>query len=83
VATGAATGMASPTICSAFAAVPAGAHSTTWNACHQRFNDWLSGFRGVASRYLPNYLGWRWARDGSPVSSAEQLLSTAIGAINR
>ena len=58
-------------------------HVQNVNAYHQRFKDWLSGFRGVASRYLPNYLGWRWALDGGRVSSPEQLLTIAIGVINR
>jgi len=34
----------------------------------------------VASRYLPNYLGWRWALDGGRVGSAEGLLRAALGA---
>jgi hypothetical protein len=53
------------------------------NAYHQRFKTWLQGFRGVASRYLPNYLGWRWALDGERITSPEQLLSIAISVINR
>lgn len=36
-------------------------HAQNVNAYHERFKAWLMGFRGVASRYLPNYLGWRWA----------------------
>ena len=44
--------------------------------------QWLSRFRGVASRYLPNYLGWRWALDGDRITSAEQLLRIAIRAIH-
>ncbi|MEX5748620.1 IS1595 family transposase, partial [Massilia sp. X63] len=36
----------------------------------------------VASRYLPNYLGWRWALDGNRITSAEQLLRIAIGVIH-
>ena len=52
------------------------------NAYHQRFRQWLSNFRGVASRYLPNYLGWRWALDGGRIRSAEQLLRIAFGLIN-
>jgi transposase-like protein len=58
-------------------------HVQNVNAYHQRFKDWLRGFRGVASRYLPNYLGWRWALDGGRVSSAAQLFCIAIGVINR
>jgi hypothetical protein len=58
-------------------------HVQNVNAYHQRFKAWLLGFRGVASRYLPNYLGWRWALDGGRVSSAAQLLCIAVGVINR
>ena len=58
-------------------------HVQNVNAYHQRFKAWLMGFRGVASRHLPNYLGWRWALDGERVSSAAQLFCLAIGVINR
>jgi transposase-like protein len=58
-------------------------HVQNVNAYHQRFKAWLQGFRGVASRYLPNYLGWRWALDGERIISPEQLLSIAISVINR
>ena len=58
-------------------------HVQNVNAYHERFKAWLLGFRGVASRYLPNYLGWRWALDGQRVISPEQLLSVAIRVINR
>jgi len=58
-------------------------HVQNVNAYHQRFKTWLQGFHGVASRYLPNYLGWRWALDGKRVTSPEQLLSIAITVINR
>jgi len=58
-------------------------HVQNVSAYHQRFKTWLQGFRGVASRYLPNYLGWRWALDGERVTSPEQLLSVAISVINR
>ena len=57
-------------------------HVQNVNAYHQRFKDWLRGFRGVASRYLANYLGWRWALDGERVSSQEQLLHISIRVIN-
>ncbi len=57
-------------------------HVQNVNSYHQRFRQWLSRFRGVASRYLPNYLGWRWALDGGRIRSAEQLLRIAIGFIN-
>ena len=58
-------------------------HVQNVNAYHGRFKAWLLGFRGVASRYLPNYLGWRWALDGGRVSSTEHLFCIAIGVINR
>ena len=57
-------------------------HVQNVNAYHQRFRQWLSRFRGVASRYLPNYLGWRRALDGGRVRSAEQVLRIAIRLIN-
>jgi hypothetical protein len=57
-------------------------HVQNVNAYHQRFRQWLSRFCGVASRYLPNYLGWRWALDGGRISSAEQLLRIAIRVIH-
>lgn len=34
-------------------------HIQNINAYHSRLKGWLSRFRGVATRYLPNYLGWR------------------------
>ena len=58
-------------------------HVQNVNAYHQRFKAWLQGFRGVASRYLPNYLGWRWALDGERVMLPGQLLCIAISVINR
>ena len=57
-------------------------HVQNVNGYHQRFKAWLLGFRGVASRYLPNYLGWRWALDGRRLKSAEQLMRIAIEVIN-
>ena len=58
-------------------------HVQNVNSYHQRFKTWLLGFRGVASRYLPNYLGWRWALDGGRINSPEQLMRIAIKLINR
>jgi transposase-like protein len=58
-------------------------HVQNVNAYHQRFKAWLQRFHGVASRYLPNYLGWRWALDGERVILPEQLLCIAISVINR
>ena len=57
-------------------------HVQNVNAYHARFRGWLRHFNGVASRYLPNYLGWRWALDGGRVTAVEQLLRIAIRVIN-
>jgi transposase-like protein len=53
-------------------------HVQNVNAYHSRFKGWLRRFRGVASRYLPNYLGWRWAIDGGRIGSPEMLLRSAL-----
>jgi hypothetical protein len=52
------------------------------NAYHGRFRQWLSRFRGVASRYLPSYLGWRRMLDAGQVTTSAHLLRIAIGFIN-
>ena len=49
---------------------------------HRRFRQWLARFNGVASRYLPNYLGWQWAVDGRRIASAEGFLRIALGPSN-
>jgi hypothetical protein len=54
-------------------------HVQNVNAYHSRFREWLSRFHGVATRYLPNYLGWRWAVDCQRINSADVLLRAAIG----
>lgn len=38
-------------------------HVQNVNAYHSRLHQWLARFHGVATRYLPNYLGWRRALD--------------------
>jgi transposase-like protein len=57
-------------------------HVQNVNSYHHRLRDWLMRFHGVASRYLPNYLGWRRALDGGQVASAEALLQLAIKPIH-
>jgi transposase-like protein len=57
-------------------------HVQNVNAYHRRLRDWLMRFHGVASRYLPNYLGWRRALDGGRVASADALLRLAIKLIH-
>lgn len=54
-------------------------HVQNVNAYHRRFRQWLARFNGVASRYLPNYLGWQWAVDGQRLDSAEGMLRIALG----
>jgi IS1 family transposase len=55
-------------------------HIQNVNAYHSRFKEWLRRFHGVASRYLPNYPGWRWAADAGRISSPEMLLRSALRA---
>ena len=57
-------------------------HVQNVNAYHRRFKEWLARFHGVASRRLPNYLGWHWALDGGRIASVEQLLRIAFGFIH-
>jgi transposase-like protein len=54
-------------------------HVQNVNAYHSRLRGWLQPFRGVASRYLGNYLGWRWALDGGRVNNPDTLLRAALG----
>jgi transposase-like protein len=57
-------------------------HVQNVNAYHRRFREWLARFHGVASHYLPNYLGWQWALDGRRIDTPERLLRAALGAFN-
>ncbi len=62
---------------------PRGAiHVQNVNSYHSRFHGWLRQFNGVATRYLANYLGWRWAIDQQRIDSPETLLRAAIGVFN-
>ncbi len=54
-------------------------HCQNVNGYHGRFHEWLRPFHGVATRYLPNYLGWRWAIDQERIRSPETFLKAAIG----
>lgn len=54
-------------------------HVQNVNAYHCRFREWLEHFHGVATHYLPNYLGWRWILDTKRVHSPEALLRAAVG----
>ncbi len=55
-------------------------HVQNVNAYHSRLRGWLRIFHGVASRYLPNYLGWRWILDAGRIRSPETLLKATLGA---
>ncbi|RZA32751.1 MAG: IS1595 family transposase, partial [Lysobacteraceae bacterium] len=57
-------------------------HVQNVNAYHQRLRQWLARFHGVASRYLPNYLGWHRALDGGRITSVGHLLRIAIRVIH-
>ena len=57
-------------------------HVQNVNAYHRRFKQWLARCHGVASRRLPNYLGWHWALDGGRITTVEQLLRSAFGVIH-
>ncbi|HZX26000.1 MAG TPA: IS1595 family transposase [Telluria sp.] len=54
-------------------------HIQNVNAYHSRFRAWIYRFHGVATRYLPSYLGWRWILDAKRVRCAEALLRSAVG----
>ncbi|MGK5079764.1 IS1595 family transposase [Janthinobacterium sp. HLX7-2] len=54
-------------------------HVQNVSAYHRRLRGWLSAFHGVATRYLPNYLGWRWILDARRILSPESLLRATFG----
>ena len=54
-------------------------HVQNVNAYHSRLREWLRAFHGVATRYLPNYLGWRWILDARRILSPESLLRATLG----
>src|SRR5690242_12992825 len=52
-------------------------HIQNVNAYHGRLKGWMDRFNGVATRYLPHYLGWRRAleRTAEPSASKTWLLA--------
>lgn len=54
-------------------------HVQNVNAYHGRLKGWMGRFNGVATRYLPNYLGWRRTleRASEPSASKTWLLAAA------
>ena len=57
-------------------------HIQNVNAYHSRMRAWLVPFRGIASRYLSHYFGWRWALDGQRIASPDAFLRAALGRFN-
>jgi hypothetical protein len=58
-------------------------HINNVNAYHSRLKQWLVPFKGVATKNLPNYLGWRRAIEawGDKLEPSKAL--SATGHINR
>jgi len=55
-------------------------HINNVNAYHGRLKEWLRRFHGVATKNLPNYLGWRRALEAwGPKASPENWMLGAIG----
>jgi len=54
-------------------------HVQNVNSYHSRFKQWLARFHGVATHYLPNYLGWRRAFEQHPQLTPETLLNATLG----
>lgn len=57
-----------------------GFHIQNVNAYQSRLKDWMRAFKGVASKYLPSYLGWRRSieRDGHR-HTPRHLFAEALG----
>ena len=55
-------------------------HVQNVNAYHSRLKNWMARFHGVATRYLPNYLGWRRMLERySTAITPETCLQEALG----
>lgn len=54
-------------------------HINNVNAYDSRLKDWMIRFKGVATKYLPNYLGWHRLTDSQKKLQAKKFLSIAIG----
>jgi hypothetical protein len=55
-------------------------HINTVNAYHSRLKQWLARFNGVATKNLPNDLGWRRALEAWGGQLAPQTwIRSAIG----
>lgn len=55
-------------------------HIQNVNAYASRFEQWLDRFNGVATKYLPSYLGWRrWLEEEGDAVTAKNTLAAALG----
>jgi hypothetical protein len=55
-------------------------HINNVNAYHGRLKQWLSRFNGVATKNLPNYLGWRHALEAwGDQATPQSWIKSAIG----
>ena len=54
-------------------------HVQNVNAYHSRLRQWIDRFHGLATHYLPNYLGWRRALDTRRLVTPETMLLAAVG----
>ena len=55
-------------------------HIQNANAYHSRLKGWMARFHGVATKYLPNYLGWRRCLERFAATlTPSVILSLAIG----
>lgn len=55
-------------------------HIQNVNAYHSRLKTWMRHFKGIATKYLPQYLGWfRWLDTHSKVLNPEELVLDAWG----
>ena len=54
-------------------------HIQNVNAYASRFQQWLGRFNGVATKYMPSYLGWRrWLEKGHDVVTPKNALAAAL-----
>ena len=54
-------------------------HINNVNAYHSRLKEWMRRFHGVATRNLPNYLGWRRALEAGAGADPHRWLLGALG----